>query len=127
MKRILIVASLALALASPALAQTPTPSPKPTPAPSPAPATELRVDTTLAPDFKSVDVTIGAIQRSNDTGSSKFFEYRDIPNGGVVPHLDFAGKSGDFRWQLDARDVTQKDQSYFLNAEKSGRSVRASY
>jgi len=125
MKRILIVAGLALALASPAIAQTPSPSPSPSP--TPVPAAEPKVDATLAPDFKSVDVTIGAIQRSNDTGSSKFFEYRDIPNGGVVPHLNFAGKSGDFRWELDARDVTQKDQTYFLNVEKGGVALHGSY
>jgi hypothetical protein len=123
MKRILIVAGLALALASPVLAQTPSPSPTP----SPAPASEPKVDITLAPDFKSVDVTVGAIQRSNDTGSSKFFEYRDIPNGGVLPHLNFAGKSGDARWELDARDVSQSDQSYFLNAQKGGVALHGSY
>jgi Putative outer membrane beta-barrel porin, MtrB/PioB len=125
MKRVLIVAGVALALAAPVLAQTPSPSPTPTP--TPAPATEPRVDAILAPDFKSVDVTVGAIQRSNDTGSSKFFEYRDIPNGGVLPHLNFAGKSGDLRWEFDARDVTQKDQTYFLNANKDGRAIHASY
>jgi hypothetical protein len=74
-----------------------------------------------------VTATIGAITRDVDTGSSKFFEYRDIPNGGVLPHLRFQGKNGELRWDLNATDVTQKDQTYFLNVEKGTVALHATY
>src|SRR5262245_27867285 len=129
MKRLFAIAAAALALAATASAQTPsqTPSPKPAPSPTPSAGAEPSVDKTLVPDFKSVDVSIGAIQRDVDTGSSKFFEYRDIPNGGVVPRVSFAGKHGEYRWEFEARDVTQKDQTYFLNAEKGTIALHGTY
>ena len=65
-------------------------------------------------DFSYGEVTLGALQRDSDTDSSKFLEYRDIPQGGVLPYLRFEGKKGDLRWDLRAADVTQKDQRYFL-------------
>jgi hypothetical protein len=123
MKRLCVFVGVALVLAAPAFAQTP----KPTPTPAAASAAEPSYDPALAPDFKDVDATIGAIQRDVDTGSSKFFEYRDIPNGGVVPHLRFQGKSGELRWDLYATDVTQKDQTYFLNLEKGSVALHATY
>ena len=65
-------------------------------------------------DFSYGEVTLGALQRDSDTDSSKFLEYRDIPQGGVMPYLRFEGKKGELRWDLRAADVTQKDQRYFL-------------
>ena len=128
MKRSFLVALAVTALASPVLAQTAKPAPTPTPTPAPAAAdAEPTYDAALAPDFKDVEATIGAIQRDVDTGSSKFFEYRDIPNGGVMPHLRFQGKNGELRWDLNATDITQKDQTYFLNAEKGKVALHASY
>jgi hypothetical protein len=118
MKR-LITFGAALALTSPALAQTPTPTP------SPAAPAAARAD--LVPDFKDVSVTIGGIQRDVDTGSSKFFEYRDIPNGGVLPLLRFQGKNGELRWDFRATDVTQKDQTYYLDVEKGTVALHADY
>src|SRR6188508_1938168 len=128
MKRSFLVAPAVTAHASPVLAQTAKPAPTPTPTPAPAAAdAEPTYDAALAPDFKDVEATIGAIQRDVDTGSSKFFEYRDIPNGGVMPHLRFQGKNGELRWDLNATDITQKDQTYFLNAEKGNVALHASY
>src|SRR6185436_19851296 len=107
MKRLCVFAGVALVLAASAYSQTPAPKPSPTPSPAKAEAPS-------GPDFKDVDVSVGGIQRDVDTGSSKFFEYRDIPQGGVVPLLRFRGKNGDLRWDFRATDVTQKDQTYFL-------------
>lgn len=65
-----------------------------------------------APDFSVGQITLGLQQRNSDTISSKFLEYRDIPNGGLAPLIRFKGKSGDFRWDLWGKDITQGDQQY---------------
>jgi hypothetical protein len=93
MKRLFILATAVLAFAPPALADE-------------------------APDFSDAKVTVGAAQKDPDTNSSKFLEYRDIPQGGVLPHFGYSGKKGDFRWQIVGRDVTQKDQRYFFDLSK---------
>ncbi len=70
-----------------------------------------------ASDFSTGTVTFGLQQRDVDTVSSKFYEYRSIPDGGVAPYFSFKGKKGDFRWDLFGRDVTQGDQRYYGTAE----------
>ena len=105
MKRIAILSIALLAAALPTLAQQPAPKPTPTPEP-------------LAPDFSVGEISLGVQQfdmdkKGADARSSKFFEYRDIPQGGVLPFARFQGKKGDFRWDLAVRDVTQKDQRYY--------------
>jgi hypothetical protein len=42
-----------------------------------------------APDFNTGTVTLGLQQYDVDTVSSKFFEYRDIPQGGTAPNFSF--------------------------------------
>jgi putative beta-barrel porin MtrB/PioB len=64
-------------------------------------------------DFKQGEMTFGILQRDSDTISSKFLEYRDIPQGPVASYLNFIGKKGDLRYRLWGADVTQKDQRYF--------------
>ena len=56
----------------------------------------------------------GAQQRDSDTNSSKFLEYRDIPQGGVAALPAFRGQEGRPALGPPAADVTQKDQRYFL-------------
>ena len=68
-------------------------------------------------DFQDVSFTLGALQKDFDTNSSKFLEYRDIPQGMVLPALRFQGKKGGFRYDLQGRDVTQGDQQYRLKLE----------
>jgi len=63
-------------------------------------------------DFSLSVFTFGVQQRDSDTNSSKFLEYRDIPQGAVVPFFRLQGKTGDFRYDLIGHDVTQKDQRY---------------
>ncbi len=64
-------------------------------------------------DFHVGVFTFGVWQRDSDTISSKFLEYRDIPNGGVVPFFRMQGLKGDLRYDLIGHDVSQKDQRYF--------------
>jgi hypothetical protein len=59
--------------------------------------------------------------------SSKFFEYRDFPNGGVVFWFSFKGKKGDYRYDLYGQDVTQKDQRYYGRFESESWRFQASY
>ena len=78
-------------------------------------------------EFGHVEVTLGGLQKDFDTNSSKFLEYRDIPQGPVAPTVGFTGKKGDWRYQLWGRDVTQKDQRYFGRADNGTIRIEASY
>jgi MtrB/PioB family decaheme-associated outer membrane protein len=64
-------------------------------------------------DFNIGEFTFGLWKKDSDTISSKFLEYRDIPNGAVIPFFRLKGSKGDFRYDLIGHDVTQKDQRYF--------------
>ena len=66
-----------------------------------------------AQDFEHITLTFAGLQKDFDTDSSKFLEYRDIPQGAVLPAFRFQGRKGDVRYDLQGLDVTQKDQRYF--------------
>jgi len=104
MKRITITLALAaaVALALPAVAQE-------------------------APDFNAFTVTFGLQQTDVDTVSSKFYEYRDLPNGGTAPYFSFQGKKGDYRYDFYGKDVTQGDQRYYGKFSGSGWTFQADY
>jgi hypothetical protein len=78
-------------------------------------------------DFRNIDITIGVLQRDSDTNSSKFLEYRDIPQGAVIPLLRLQGKKGDFTYNFQAKDVTQDDQRYFLRLGTDDWKLRGDY
>ena len=78
-------------------------------------------------DFAEGELTLGILQKDFDTNSSKFLEYRDIPQGPVAPAVGFQGKKGDWRYRLFGRDVTQKDQRYFGWADNGTVRVEATY
>jgi hypothetical protein len=80
-----------------------------------------------AEDFNVGTVTFGLQQRDVDTVSSKYFEYRDIPNGGTAPCFSFQGRKGDYRYDFFGRDVTQKDQRYHGKLEGKTWAFRADY
>jgi len=86
MKRNVVFAILAFTLALPAIAQE---------------------------DFDEGELNLGILQRDSDSLSSKFLEYRDIPQGPVAPYVSFLGKKGDLRYRIWGRDITQKDQWLF--------------
>jgi hypothetical protein len=72
----------------------------------------LPVEAQEGSDFFVGSVTIGLWQRDADSISSKFLEYRDIPNGAVAPLFRFQGKKGDYRYNFIGHDITQKDQQF---------------
>jgi hypothetical protein len=101
MKRMIITLAL-VALALPALAQE-------------------------APDFNTGSVTFGLQQYDVDTVSSKFFEYRDIPQGGTAPYFSFQGKKGDYRYDFYGKDLTQGDQRYYGSFSGKTWELQADY
>jgi MtrB/PioB family decaheme-associated outer membrane protein len=74
---------------------------------------ESPIDAQEGSDFSLGVFTIGLWQREADTISSKFLEYRDIPNGAVAPYFRMQGKKGSYRYDFIGHDVTQQDQQYF--------------
>jgi len=125
--RLFIVAVAVLAAAVPLAAQvTPNPeppapaaemSPPPVPPPTEAateeqPAAAPMEAATDAGSGVSGEVQLGLIQKDVDTISSKFTEYRDVPNGVVVPFFRLRGHRGDLRYMAAGRNVQQGDQEY---------------
>src|SRR5262245_39823342 len=80
-----------------------------------------------AQEFQHVSMTLGAWQKDFDTNSSKFLEYRDIPQGMVLPAFQFKGRKGSFRFDLQGKDVTQQDQQYLLRLEDGSFRLRGAY
>jgi hypothetical protein len=78
-------------------------------------------------DFNVGFVSFGLFQRDSDTVSSKFLEYRDVPNGAVAPLFRFQGKKGDYRYDLIGHDVTQDDQRYHGRFEGSSWKLEADF
>lgn len=63
-------------------------------------------------DFFLGELNLALAQRDQNTISSKFLEYRDIPQGVQSPFVLLKGKTGGFRYDIAGQDVTQKDQRY---------------
>jgi MtrB/PioB family decaheme-associated outer membrane protein len=78
-------------------------------------------------DFETGEVSLGIMQTDSDTISSKFLEYRDLPEGAVAPSFRFHGKSGTFRYDLQAFDVSQEDQRYSTALRNDVLSFEAQY
>ena len=71
------------------------------------------VDAEEGADYNAGVFTFGLWQNDSNTISSKFLEYRDIPNGAQAPFFRLQGRKGDYRYDLIGHDVTQNDQRYF--------------
>jgi MtrB/PioB family decaheme-associated outer membrane protein len=69
-------------------------------------------------DFFSGQVDLGVIQKDVDTISSKFLEYRDIPNGIVAPYFRLNGQKEGLRYDFAGQFIQQTDQRYRLRVEK---------
>jgi MtrB/PioB family decaheme-associated outer membrane protein len=138
-----VVAAAVLAAAIPLAAQVVTPNPEP-PAPAPemnppaeAPPTEATEEaaTTAAEPMASGDtgpafggeIQLGLIQKDVDTISSKFTEYRDVPNGVVVPFFNIRGHRGDLRYSAAGRNVQQGDQQFYFRLNDRKWALDADY
>lgn len=69
----------------------------PSPPPSAAPANE---------------VTLGVVGVTGDRTSPEFLEYRDLPEGFVVPAFRLSGRMAGLDYDLSGRDAGQDDQRY---------------
>jgi hypothetical protein len=78
-------------------------------------------------DYTFGEISLGILQRDVDTDSSKFLEYRDIPQGPVAPLIGLSGKKGDLRWGIRSRDITQKDQRHAAFVDNGVVHFEASY
>jgi MtrB/PioB family decaheme-associated outer membrane protein len=78
-------------------------------------------------DFETGEISIGVGQTDSDTLSSKFEEYRDLPNGLVVPAFRFRGQKDGFQWDFAGRDVREKDQQFRLDLSKGAFSLEGDY
>ena len=66
----------------------------------------------MAEDFQTGEVNLGVQQVGVDTLSSKFYEYRDVPNGAVGPYARLFGQKGDLRYDFSAVNFMQDDERY---------------
>lgn len=104
---------LALAWAAPLLGQAdPPPAAPPTPASSGV--------------FTLGQIDFGLQAADADTDSSKFREYRDVPNGVVIPFFRLFGEQK-YRFDLWAQNVRQDDARYHLLVERGPVRVEADY
>jgi MtrB/PioB family decaheme-associated outer membrane protein len=78
-------------------------------------------------DYNTGEVNLGAVQTDSDTLSSKFLEYRDIPNGITAPYFRFEGRKGDFKYDFRGQNVQQRDQRYGLFLEKDKLRLKGDY
>ena len=58
------------------------------------------------------EVSLGLQFLSSDRTNPEFLEYRDVPQGFVVPSFRFSGRAGDFDYDLSGRDAGQDDQRF---------------
>ena len=70
-------------------------------------------------DYEYGEFTLGLIAKHVDTNSSKYLEYRDIPNGFVVPLFRLDGQKNGLRYDLFASDAREKDQRYRFGLAKN--------
>jgi MtrB/PioB family decaheme-associated outer membrane protein len=78
-------------------------------------------------DFQSGEVKLGLSQVDQDTLSSKFLEYRDLPNGVTGPFFRIFGKKGEVRYDLSGEHVQQNDQRYLFKLESSAIRVSGEF
>jgi len=71
-------------------------------------------------------IDLGVQQADPDTDSSKFEEYRDVPNGVVIPFFQLLGE-GKWRYNLVAENALRSDGRYRLFVETEPVRVKLDY
>lgn len=66
----------------------------------------------LPEEFLLGEVRLGVGQRDVDSNSSKFLEYREIPNGAVGPYFRVFGQKKGVRYDLLGGNIQQRDAFY---------------
>jgi MtrB/PioB family decaheme-associated outer membrane protein len=145
-----ILAFVILAFSTPALAQQaepPAPQPKPaqeaaeTPAPEEpgeepaeppaAPALpgwpESQIFAGFKPGPTQFRIDFGAQRLSIDTESSKFDEYRDVPDGAPLSFFGLSSVADQGRYVITGEDVGQRDVRYTIEAERGDFGINVVY
>ncbi len=81
----------------------------------------------LSEDWKMGTVSFGAQQTESNTISSKFMEYREVPNGVVAPYFRFQGKKNDLRYDFIGENVQQTDQRFRMRLGAETWKVEGDY
>jgi MtrB/PioB family decaheme-associated outer membrane protein len=81
----------------------------------------------MATDSHRGEFSLGVSQTDSNTTSSKFLEYRDIPNGLFAPHFRFQGEKSALRYDIWGINVRQKDQAFKGFVENDTLRLEASY
>jgi MtrB/PioB family decaheme-associated outer membrane protein len=140
MKRISILAiSLALGLAAAARAGEKAP-PAPTPAPAATPDAKVaasagpasaEIPGTVAKDvvatYHSGSVTLGGQATDLNNDSSKFQEYRGVPEGLLAPGFHLFGQTSELKYDFRGYTVQSDDQRYTLRADFKSARVNADF
>jgi MtrB/PioB family decaheme-associated outer membrane protein len=79
-----------------------------------------------APTFAIRELDFGLERADSDTNSSRFREYRALPNGPVLPYLHFKGNKNAW-YDVTAFNVLQPDARYFVDVRPWGLGIKASY
>jgi MtrB/PioB family decaheme-associated outer membrane protein len=69
-------------------------------------------DANMPSDWHAGTLVLGTQWKDVNTISSKFMEYRDVPNGLVVPRFRFQGQKGSFRYDVIGDNARQTDQRF---------------
>jgi MtrB/PioB family decaheme-associated outer membrane protein len=80
-----------------------------------------------ANDFFSGQFDLGLFQKDVDTVSSKFLEYRDVPNGVAAPFFRLEGQKGGYRYDVAGQFIQQSDQRYRVRLEKGAFQIEGDY
>jgi MtrB/PioB family decaheme-associated outer membrane protein len=97
----------------------------PAAAASPSPEAESPA-ADMPPAFSVRRIDFGLQGVETDTSSSRFQEYRDVPNGIVIPFARFAGDSK-FPYDVVAENVLQRDARYRLRLQPGSFGIEAEY
>ena len=76
-------------------------------------------------DFETGEISMGVGQTDSDTLSSKFEEYRDLPNGFVVRSFRFHGLKDGFHWDFSGQDVRARRAPSAICATMSSPPTRS--
>jgi MtrB/PioB family decaheme-associated outer membrane protein len=135
MKRIsALAATLALGFVAAAAHAETKPSPAPTVAPGPSvPAKPAAAEMpgTVAKDltttYHSGSISLGGQAVDLSANSSKFQEYREVPDGVVVPGAHFFGRTPDFKYDFRGYTTRADDLRYNLRTDFKGARLTAEY
>jgi MtrB/PioB family decaheme-associated outer membrane protein len=112
--------------------ETPAPDPPSEPAEPPAaPALPAWPESQIFAGFKpgptQFRIDFGAQRLTIDTRSSRFDEYRDVPDGALLPFFGLSSVADQGRYVITGEDVGQRDVRYTIEAERGDFGINVVY